>query len=107
MGTAWPLRQVRVIARRTLRDFWEAGHADAEQPLRAWFAEASAASWKTMVEITRRYATASVIDAERVVFNIGGKKYRLVVKIWFSGETVYIKFVGTRRAYDRIDVRKL
>lgn len=98
---------MRVIARRTLRDFWEAGHADAEQPLRAWFAEVSAASWKTMVEIERRYATASVIDAERVVFNIGGNKYRLVVKVWFGGETVFVKFAGTHRDYDRIDVRKL
>jgi len=90
-----------------LRDFWEAGHADAEQPLRAWFAEASTATWKTMTEIKRRYATASVIDAERVVFNIGGNKYRLIVKIWFGGQTVFVKFVGTHREYDHVDVKKL
>lgn len=98
---------MRVIARRTLRDFWEAGHRDAEQPLRAWFAEASAATWKTMAELKRRYATASVIDAERVVFNIGGNKYRLIVKVWFGGQAVFVKFVGTHREYDDVDVRKL
>ena len=98
---------MRVIARRTLRDFWEAGHRDAEQPLRAWFAEASAATWKTMAEIKRRYATASVIDAERVVFNIGGNKYRLIVKVWFGGQAVFVKFGGTHREYDDVDVRKL
>ncbi len=98
---------MRVIARRTLRDFWEASHTDSEQPLRAWFAEASAANWKSMVEIKQRYASASVIDAERVVFNIGGNKYRLVVKVWFGGQTVFVKFIGTHRQNDRIDVKKL
>jgi len=98
---------VRIIARRTLHNFWESGHADAEQPLRAWFAEASTATWKTMAELKRRYAAASVIDSGRVVFNIGGNKYRLVAKIWFGGQTVFVKFVGTHRQYDRIDVTKL
>jgi mRNA interferase HigB len=98
---------VRVIARRTLRSFWEDGHADSEQPLRAWFAEASAADWRSMADIKRRYPSASVIDAERVVFNIGGNKYRLIVKIWFGGQAVFVKFVGTHRAYDRVDVKKL
>ena len=60
-----------------------------------------------MADIKRRYPTASVIDAERVVFNIGGNKYRLVVKVWFPGQTVWIKFVGTHRQYDRIDVTEL
>jgi mRNA interferase HigB len=98
---------VRIISRRVLRDFWQAGHRDAEQPLRAWFAEVSRASWKSMVEMKRRYPNASVIDAERVVFNIGGNKFRLVVKVWFPGQAVWIKFLGSHRQYDRIDVRKL
>ena len=98
---------MRVIARRTLCEFWEAGHADAEQPLKAWFAEVSSAPWKSMVEIKRRYPSASVIDAERVVFNIGGNKYRLVVKLWFAGQAMWIKFIGTHKQYDRIDVTKL
>jgi len=60
-----------------------------------------------MVDIKRRYATASVIDDERVVFNIGGNKYRLVVKVWFAGQAVWSKFVGTHRQYDAVDVTKL
>ena len=98
---------MRIIARKTLQDFWEAGHADAEQPLRAWFAEVSRASWQTMADIKARYPHASIIDAERVVFNIGGNKYRLVAKVWFTGQAVYVKFVGTHRAYDDVDVTKL
>ena len=97
--------QVRIIARKTLRDFWEAGHADAEQPLKAWFAEVEKANWATMADIKARYAHASIVDAERVVFNIGGNKYRLVAKLWFPGRTVWVKFVGTHAEYDVLDVR--
>jgi len=98
---------VRIIARKTLRDFWVRGHADAEQPLRAWYTEVAAADWRTMADIKRRYAHASVIDAERVVFNIGGNKHRLVVKVWFAGSAVWIKFIGTHADYDRIEVTAL
>jgi mRNA interferase HigB len=98
---------MRIIARRTLKEFWEAGHADAEQPLKAWFAEVSRAEWSSMTDIKIRFAHASVVDAERVVFNIGGNKYRLVVKAWFPGRAVWIKFVGTHRQYDRLDVGSL
>jgi len=96
---------MRIIARKTLRDFWEAGHADAEQPLKAWFAEAEKADWTTMADVKARYAHASVVDGERVVFNIGGNKYRLVAKIWFPGRAVWVKFVGTHAEYDSLDVR--
>lgn len=95
---------MRVIARKTLRDFWEAGHRDAEQPLRAWFSEVSRARWGTMADIKRRYPHASVVDRERLVFNIGGNKYRLLVKVWFPGNAVWIKFVGTHAEYDNLDV---
>jgi mRNA interferase HigB len=97
---------MRVIARNTLRVFWERYPA-AEGPLRAWFAEVSKSNWKSMADIRRRYATASIVDHERVVFNVGGNKFRLIVKLWFSGRTVWIKFVGTHASYDQIDVRKL
>lgn len=98
---------MRVIARRALKAFWEAGHGDAEQPLKAWFAEASRATWSSMADIKARYRHASVVDSERVVFNIGGNKYRLVVKIWFQGQAVWIRFVGTHRDYDVLDVGSL
>jgi mRNA interferase HigB len=98
---------MRVIARKTLKDFWEAGHADAEQPLKAWFAEALRAEWRTMADVKARYAHASVLDAERVVFNIGGNKYRLVVRVWFAGQAMWIKFVGSHAEYDKLDVGSL
>ena len=98
---------MRIIARKTLKNFWEAGHSDAEQPLKAWFAEVSQATWKSMADIKIRFLHASVIDAERVVFNIGGNNYRLVTKVWFPGQTVWIKFVGTHREYDDLDVGSL
>jgi mRNA interferase HigB len=97
---------MRLIARRTLQIFWKK-HADAEGPLKAWFTEAKSAAWRTMADIKRQYGTASIIDAERVVFNIGGNKYRLVVKLWFPGRTVWIKFIGTHKRYDQIDVTKM
>jgi mRNA interferase HigB len=90
-----------------LRDFWEAGHGDAEEPLKAWFKEASKAAWRSMADIKRRYPHASIIDGERVVFNIGGNKYRLVARVWFAGRAVWVKFVGTHRQYDKIDVTEL
>ena len=98
---------MRVISRKTLKDFWEAGHADAEQPLKAWFAEVSRATWASPADIKARYPHASVIDRERVVFNIGGNKYRLVVKVWFPSRSVWIKFVGTHAQYDELDVGSL
>ena len=97
---------MRVLSRGTLRDFWRK-HPDAEGPLKAWFAEVTKAAWKTMIDIKRQYATASVVDNERVIFNVGGNKYRLVVKLWFPGQVVWIKFIGTHASYDRIDVGKL
>jgi mRNA interferase HigB len=97
---------MRIIARRTLREFWEK-HRDCEGPLRAWFAEVERAEWKTTADIKKRYPTASVVDAERIVFNIKGNNYRLVVKVWFQGKAVWIKFVGTHADYDELDVASL
>ena len=98
---------MRVISRGTLREFWEAGNAGAKGPLQAWYAEVSRAAWHGMADIKDRYPQASIIDKERVVFNIGGNKYRLVVKVWFPGQCVWVKFVGTHRDYDEIDVGSL
>ena len=60
-----------------------------------------------MADVKKRYPKASVVDAERIVFDVGGNKYRIVAKVWFPGRTVWIKFVGTHRAYDDIDVKSL
>lgn len=93
---------MRIIARRTLRVFWER-HPDSEQPLKAWFAEANSADWKNPQQIKGRYSHASFVADNRVIFNIGGNKYRLVAHVNYDFQILYIKFVGTHAEYDRID----
>ena len=93
---------MRVIAKAALRVFWE-GRPDAEQPLKAWYAEARAATWKTPADVKGKYRSASVLRDSRIVFNIAGNKYRLVVKIRYAFQVIYIRFLGTHRQYDQID----
>lgn len=93
---------MRIIARRTLRDFWEK-HPDVEQPLRAWYINARQASWRTPEEIKDAYRNASFVANNRVVFNIKGNNYRLVVLVIYEYHTIYIRFIGTHRQYDTID----
>ncbi len=97
---------MRIIAKTALRNFW-AKHPDAEQPLRAWHGEAKAAVWKTPADVKAKYRSASILQAGRAVFNIGGNKYRLVVKINYPYQVVYIRFIGTHREYDRIDAETI
>ncbi len=96
---------MRVITRRRLREFW-ASHPDAEQPLRAWYSEANRASWKTTADIKARYASVSFVGT-RVVFNIGGNKYRLVTLVRYATGKVFIRFVGTHAEYDKLDVASI
>ena len=95
---------VRIIARRTIREFWEErGREDAERPLRTWFAEARRAVWRTPADIKAAYRNASFVGSDRVVLNIGGNKYRLVVAVKYSAQIVFIRFIGTHADYDRIN----
>ncbi|MFP6771621.1 MAG: type II toxin-antitoxin system HigB family toxin [Alphaproteobacteria bacterium] len=94
---------MRIIAKRTLRAFW-VKHADAEQPLRAWHQEAAKAGWSSPADVKAQYRNASFVG-DRIVFNIAGNKYRLVVWINDPHHIVYIKFIGTHGDYDKIDVR--
>lgn len=93
---------MRVIALATLRLFW-IRHPNAEQPLRAWLDEARQARWKSPQDVKSRYGSASFIGRNRVVFNIKGNDYRLVVAVAYRFQAVYIKFVGSHADYDRID----
>ncbi len=93
---------MRIIARRTLRDFWEK-HPDAEHALRAWYQDARHAEWKTPQDIRHVYVTASIIAHNRVVFNIRGNTYRLVTAINYAFGIIYIRFIGTHTEYDQID----
>ena len=96
---------MRVITKGTLQRYWEApGCQDAEQPLKAWFAEANAAAWKSPTDIKSRYRSASFIADNRVVFNIGGNKHRLVVHVNYKLGIVLIKFIGSHAEYNEIDV---
>lgn len=94
---------MRVVAKRTLREFWER-FPDAEDALKTWYSEAEAASWQNPAEIKDQYRSASIVKDSRVVFNICGNKYRLVVKISYKNAVVLIRFVGTHKEYDAIDV---
>lgn len=103
MGSCYSA-SVRIIAKRTLRAFWE-HRPQAKGPLEAWHQEVERADWATPSEINAQFRSASVLEGNRVVFNIGGNKYRLVVKINYPYRIVYIRFVGTHKDYDRIDAK--
>jgi mRNA interferase HigB len=97
---------MHVISIKKLREFW-ADHADAEEALKAWFHEAEVASWGNSAELKDKYRTASIINAERVVFNVCGNKYRLVVRINYASGAVFIRFVDTHRKYDKISAETI
>ncbi|MEL6592799.1 MAG: type II toxin-antitoxin system HigB family toxin [Bacteroidota bacterium] len=93
---------MRVIAKKTLREFW-VKHADSQGQLEAWYNEAKKAVWTTPNDIKREYPSASFIAGNRVVFNIKGNHYRLIVKISYEYGMVWSRFVGTHKDYDKID----
>ena len=97
---------MRIISRKRLLEFWLI-HPSAEQPLRAWFAEAKKASWETPNDIKALYRNASILPGNRVVFNIEGNDYRLVVVIEYQYGKIFIRFVGTHAEYDRIDATSI
>jgi mRNA interferase HigB len=103
---------MQIIARRTLREFVEslAGHKDqsaVKAALNAWFDEVKNARWSSTAEVKRSYATASIVTAERVVFNVKGNAYRLITAIDFEKSILWIKWIGTHKDYDRIDVTEI
>jgi mRNA interferase HigB len=93
---------VRVIARHTLVDFWQR-HRETEQPLRDWLSVVRRADWSSMADLKAVFTKASIINRERVVFDVLGGNYRLVVAVKFSARIMFIKFIGTHAEYDRID----
>ena len=108
VGGPYPPR-VRIIAKKTLRSFWET-HPQGEvarTPLESWHAEVRAASWNTPADVKAQYREASILRGRRVVFNIAGNKYRLVVHINYGYQIVFVRFVGTHREYDDIDVETI
>ncbi len=99
-------KTLRVIAKKTLKEFWEK-HADSEQQLKAWYDETNTADWRSTKDIKINYPSASFLANNRVVFNIKGNSYRLIVKINYKYKMVWIRFVGTHAAYNRIDANTI
>jgi mRNA interferase HigB len=97
---------MRIIALRTLRDFW-GKYPQAEVPLRAWYALASRADWRSPAEVKMAYRSASFLRNNRVVFNIKGNDFRLVVAVHYNRGLMFIRFVGTHREYDRVDAEEI
>lgn len=97
---------MRVIAKKILREYWEK-QKDAEEPLKTWYKEASKAGWTSPNAIKTMYPKASILKSSRVVFNISGNKYRMVVQINYQRQWVFIRFIGTHSDYDKIDAHKI
>ncbi len=97
---------MRVIALRTLREYWQQ-HSDSQASLEAWYDDAKRADWKSPAQIKAAYRSASIIGNSRVVFNVKGNDYRLVVRVAYQHGVVYIRFIGTHREYDRIDAETI
>ncbi|QWD62315.1 type II toxin-antitoxin system HigB family toxin [Polynucleobacter sp. MWH-UH25E] len=97
---------MRVIAKKCLIKFW-AKHKDSEQPLKAWYDEAISSVWQSPQDIKNQYRNASFVGKNRVIFNIKGNDYRLIVAVAYRFGVVYIKFVGTHAAYDRINAESV
>jgi len=97
---------MHIVSRKILREFWER-HPDARQPLQAWFADVKRAHWTGPKEIKAIYHNASFLAGNRVVFNIKGNSYRIIVVIQYKLGNIYIRFVGTHQEYDRVDAETI
>lgn len=97
---------MRVISKRKLEDFWRM-NANAEETLKSWYFEAVHAQWKRPEDIKQKYNSADILPENRVVFNIKGNHYRLVVKIHYNTGVVFIRFVGTHAEYDKINAETI
>jgi mRNA interferase HigB len=97
---------LRIIAKKTIRLFWER-HPDCEEQLTTWFREISKIEWHNPNDIKREYPTASFLKDNRVIFNIKGNNYRLIVKVNYDYGLVWVRFIGTHAEYDKIDATKI
>ena len=97
---------MRVIAKKTLRSFWQK-HSDCQQQLQTWYKETADASWKSPSALKREYQSGSILPDNRVVFNIKGNKYRLIVKFDYKYGWAWIRFIGTHAEYDKINANTI
>lgn len=97
---------MRIIAKRTLKEFWTK-HTDCEQALLSWYKVAKSAKWKDFKEVKQQFGTCKNLGQDRIIFKIKGNKYRLVVKITFKNQIIWIRFIGTHAEYDSIDAKEM
>jgi mRNA interferase HigB len=97
---------MRIYSKSTLRDFWEE-HAEAQEPLKTWYAMAETARWNSPAEVKRLHPNASILRNNRVVFPIKGNNYRLIAAIHYDTQRLFVRFVGTHAEYDRIDAETI
>lgn len=97
---------MRIISKKILRDFWEK-HSDCEHQLKSWYAEIEKGSWKTINELKNEFPSVSILENNRLCFNIKGNHYRLIVRVNFGYQMMWIRFIGTHAAYDKIDANKI
>lgn len=99
---------MHVISRKTLIDFYSIKEFnDSKGQLESWYYEAKHAEWASPSELKQQYRSASILKNNRIVFNIAGNKYRLVVRVNFESKTIFIRFIGTHKEYDKIDVENI
>jgi len=99
---------MRIIAFRTLKEFFERlEYSDSESSLRAWYYDVKRADWKNSNDLKKQYKNASIVGDGRVVFNIKGNDYRLIVAIDYEFQIIFIRFIGTHKQYDKIDVKTI
>ena len=96
----------RILSKSTLRDYWES-YPETEQYLKTWYDTAMNSDWKTPNDVKQTYANASVLKDNRIVFNIKGNSYRLIAKFNFEKQWIFIRFVGTHAAYDKLDANTI
>lgn len=97
---------MRVIAKKILREYW-LKHADCEQQLKSWFREVEKAEWINPNQIKIEYPSASILNGNRIVFNIKGNNHRLIVKINYEYQIIWIRFIGTHAEYDKINANEI
>lgn len=99
---------MRIIAFRTIKEFFEKPeYSDSEASLRAWYHDAKVAGWKNSNDLKQQYKNASIVGDGRVVFNIKGNDYRLVVAIDYEFQVIFVRFIGTHNPYDKIDAKTI
>jgi len=93
---------MRIIAKRTLRTYWES-EPRAEQPLKAWYSIAKKADWSSPADVKATFGNASIVGNDRVVFNVGGNRFRLILRFDYEHRIGFVRFVGTHAEYNAVD----